>query len=327
MSLPLRKRTVHFYELHLSSTTLATVTNPSCARLVDLLGCFASMIPRSSLPRTIRKSTHLHTVLADWSYDSAEGCYELLISKANAALSDVALRNMGTSSLRKAGKTKAEGIEVSAHVLVRPNSNANVAAVLLTMGAGVNPTDIEMLFKTMSRAASKLSAWKHLFYFDDPSGAKGPDNQPLQYKVRYGFAIHAYPGQTLTSALQNGEFESMDLIAQEQSKFDTGGNLQITERSLSVKAQLPQSVTGASVRNAVRAFQKTPDGSLYRKLRLRYKTVAGDPATATLDINNLDAAFTLKDHIDFDTDLDAQQNALSPIILAGMKPLLRSVPT
>lgn len=118
----------------------------------------------------------------------------------------------------------------------------------------------------------------------------------------------------------------MELIAHEQEKFDAGGNLEIVERSIGIQAKLPKTVTGASVRNAVRSFQQTPDGALYDKLRLHYKTVAGKRTSAVLDIKNLDAAFTLKEHIEFDSDVDAQQEKLESVILRGMKPLLQLVP-
>lgn len=204
MSLPLRKRTVHFYEIHLHSFTKAAVKNPSCASLTDLLKHFALLASGSKLPRTVRQSSQLHTVLADWSYDENNNCYELLVSKANAALSDVALRDLGTARLRRANKTKVEGIEVSAHVLIRPNADRKRAALLLTMGAGVSSKDIEVLLRQLSRLAAKDPRSRALFYFDEPSGARGPDGKPLQYKVQYGFAAFGHQGQTLATALRTG---------------------------------------------------------------------------------------------------------------------------
>lgn len=326
MSLPQRKRTVHFYEIRMHSTTRAAVSNPACAPLPDLLVCFAKMATQSKLPQTIRKSTHLHTVLADWHFDQANGCYALLISKANAALSDVALRDLGTQNLRKAGKTKAEGIELSAHVLLRPNQDGRTALALLTMGSGVIATDIEMLLRLLARQAAKDPNNKALFYFDDPSGARESDGKARQYKVRYGFAAFSHPGQTLDHALKTGEFEGFDLVANDESNFDAGGNLQITQRSITIAAKLPKNVTGATIRNAVRTFQKNPDSRVYDRLRIRYKTEAGQSTSATLKTNALDAAFTLKEHIEFDSDVEAQQDNLSPVILEKMMPLLQLVP-
>lgn len=327
MSLPLRKRTVHFYEIQVHAYARSGIQNPSCAPLPDLLSCFARLATRNKLPQTIRKSSHLHTVLSDWNYDKNNNCYELLISKANAALSDVALRDLSTKRLRMAGKTKVEGIEISAHILMRPNVNGKTATVLMTMGAGVSAKDIEVLLRGMSRLAAKQRSNKELYWFDEPSGAKDPKGKAQQYQVHYRFDSQAHMGQTLIAALQTGEFESMELIAPVRSQFDSGGNLQITERSLSVHANLPKTVTGASIRNAIRNFRNQPDGVLYSKMRIHYKTLAGKHTSATLDLNNLDAAFTLKEQIEFDTDVEAQQEALCPAIVDGMKLLLQSLPT
>jgi hypothetical protein len=62
-------------------------------------------------------------------------------------------------------------------------------------------------------------------------------------------------------------------------------------------------------------------------MRIHYKTIAGKNTSATLDLNNLDAAFTLKEHIEFDTDVEAQQEALNPAIVDGMKLLLQPIPS
>lgn len=326
MSLPQRERTVHFYELHFESRTRSKVKNPSCASLVPLLSSFDSMVTNMNLPHPVRQSTKSHIVLSDWAYDSVNKCYILLINKANSELSDVAFRDLPTNGLRKAGKTKTEGIEVSAHAVLRPNPTRRTASLLLTMGAGVAAKDIESLLNNLSRDAEKDPQHKALFYFDDPSGAVDSNGSPIQYKVNYIFAAHAFPGQTLDSALQTGEFESMDLIAYDHGQFDAGGNLQIVERSLSVKAAIPQNVTAAGLKNTLRGFRQNPDGEIYDKLRVRYKTPAGKSTSTTLDLDQLDAAFTFKELIKFDTDVEAQQDKLSPTIVNGIVPLLQSVP-
>ncbi len=327
MSLPLRKRTVHFYEIYVHAYTRVGIQNPSCAPLSALLNCFAGLATKNRLPQTIRKSSQLHTVLSDWHYDQRNNCYQLLISKANAALSDVALRDLGTKRLRMAGKTRVEGIEISAHILLRPNANKQTATFLLTMGAGVAAKDIEVLLGGMSRLASKQRNNRTLYWFDDPSGAKDAKGKPMQYQVHYRFSAQAHMGQTLTAALQSGEFEAMDLIAPVRNQFDAGGNLQITEQSLSVHAILPKNVTGASIHNALRLFRARPDAGAYSKLRIHYKTVAGKKTSALLELGNLDAAFTLKEQIEFDTDVEAQQETLNPTVVNGMNLLLQALPT
>lgn len=327
MTLALRKRVVNFYEVRLHSMAKPGIQSPSCAPLPDLLQHFTALARAKGNPRpvTLKRTEEINTVLADWRFEPADNCYALLLNKANAALSDVALRDLKTTRLRMAGKTRVEGIEVSAHALLRPNADGHTAALLLTMGAGVSAGDVASMLRLLARLAAALPAARQLFYFDEPSGAKGANGHALQYKVRYGFETVGLMGQTLEEALRTGEFEGVDLIADEQQRFDEGGNLKVTARSLAVKATIPKAVTGPSLSNAVRAFRQTADGAMYNRMRLRYITKSGQNTSATLALNDLDAAFTRREQVQFASDVQAQQAALDPVILAGMKPLLQLV--
>lgn len=326
MPLPLRKRVVHFYEIHLQANTRSAVTRPSTASLPDLLACFQRLAGPRSLPFSVGSSSKVRTNLVAWRYDVAGDHYELLLNRADVAVSDVALRDFQTSGLRTAGKTRVEGIEVSAHVIVRPNANRQTALVLLTMGAGIGPGNLERLFRSLAKAAGRLSANRHLYSFDDPSGAVNGGGQRLQYKVHYGFAVYGHQGQNLQNALHHGQFESMELIAHERAQFDSGGTFHTEKRTLKLEASVPRTVTAASVFNAVRNYFGQANAEQFDQLRVQYKTPAGKSTSAMLDIANLDAAFTLKEHIQLDTDVQEQQNALNEPILRLMRPLLALVP-
>jgi hypothetical protein len=326
MPLPLRKRTVHFYEIHMQARTKTPIRRPSTASLPTLLKSFQGLAIGKNLPITVGGSTKVRTTLVDWYYDANSDHYELLLNRADAGVSDVALRDFDTSNLRKAGKTKKEGIEVSAHVIVRPNRDGQTALVLLTMGAGIGPGNLERLFRGLARQASAQKINQHLFSFDNPSGAKDAKGMPMQYKVQYGFAVHGHQGQTLKQALGAGQFESMELIAFDQQQFDAGGTFQTQERTLKVEAALPKAVTSAAIVNAVKGYLKGPNAQGFDRLRVRYKTQTGKSSSTTLAINDLDAAFTLKENIDFDVDVQEQQAALNSTILKEMRPLLDMVP-
>lgn len=319
-----RKRMVHFYEIIMQSYTRADINSPSTTDFSSMLQCFQRLAARA--PVEIARSDNVSTVLADWNYDPANNFYELLINKADATLSDVALRNLSTKSLRKAGKQKIEGIETSSHILLKPDANGHSVTVLMTMGAGISISDVTTLFRKLSKAASRLPANRALFHFDHPSAAKAADGTPVQYRVSYKFENYAYKGQTLTQALQTGEFESLELIAHDVSQFDAGGNLQIEERVVRVKAAIPKTVTGAALRNAISHFKKGPDGAWFDTARIHYKSPSGKASSTTLKIQALDAAFTHNERIEFDTDVESQQASLSPTVLQKMRPLLLALP-
>lgn len=326
MALPLRRRTVHFYELKLNPYTQAKVQRPSLAELPDLLKSFQSLAGTGKLPMTVGGTTKVRTKLIDWRYDATNGHYELLLNRADVGVSDTTLRDFDTDRVRKAGKTRREGVEISSHVIVRPNSDGQTALLIMTMGAGLSPGHVERLFRSLCKAAEAKRANRAMFYFDDPSGRKDDDGKPVQYKVRYGFAVYAHPGQTLTDALRVGQFESMELVGYAQKAFDSGGTLQIHERTLKIEAVNPKLVTGAQIINATKRFLKAGNGQDFDKLRLHYKTPAGKPTSATVPINDLDGAFTFKEAIEFNTDVQDQQMELNETILTQMRPLLGWVP-
>ena len=323
MALPLDKRTVHFYEVEMRSWTRSAVDNPSKTTFSRMLECFDAL--KVALPIEVSKTKLAKTSLADSNFDSVNGWYELLLNKADAAVSDVAFRDLQTARTRKAGKTRTEGIDISSHVMVRPNANGHTATVLLTMGAGVAAKDVVALFKKLTQKASKLPAYRALFYFDSPSGACDEKGNPEQYRVSYQFIPSAYKSQTLANALSSGEFEYMELIGHEDKEFDAGGNLKIDQQVVKVTAGAPGHVTGARIVSAVRSYLKKPDAEHFDTLRVRYKTPSGRSTSTTLDIAGLDATFTQKETIKFLSEVEAQQNQLSQTVLTEMRKLMRSV--
>ena len=321
-----RKRRVHFYVIEMKSYAHANtgITNPAAAHIGDMLNSFASLGTR--LPVEIAKTKQISTMLADWKHDHVNGYYEILLNKADANLSDVAFRRLDNKALRKAGKEKIEGIETSSHVLLRPNQDGRTATVLMTMGAGISIGDVCKLFRLLSKAAVNTRANRALFFFDHPSGERDAKGKAVQYRVSYQFLHYGFMGLTLDQALRSGEFECLELIAHDTDRFDTTGNLQIQERSLKITSGIPQTVTGASIRNAIRAFKSNPDGAFYDTARIHYKSPSGKSSTASLPIQDLDAAFTYSENITFDTDVEAQQASLSPTVLEKMRPLLKALP-
>lgn len=327
MPLPLRKRTIFYYDLKIvSTTTAAGVPRPTNCGMRAMLQAFTSLADPATCPIVVGKSSSTITYVMAWREDPGNSSYEMLVNRADAKLSDVAFRDLTTAGLRHGNKTRVEGIESSAHVIIRPNADGQSALVLLTTGCGIGPGNISQIFRKLCRVASKIAAHRTLFYFDDPSGARGPDNHPIQYKVRYQFPVTGYMGQTLDEALRTGKFSSMELVAFERRGFDQGGNLQVEERTIKVSAAIPEAVTGAAIKNAIRHFQANPDGTAYDKLRLNFKSRSGRPGTTTLDLNDLDAQFTRREIVKLDVDVNAQQLSFCEPIIDAMRPLIAEVP-
>lgn len=330
MSLPLRSRTVHFFLLRLKSSAKG-IQNPACCSMEDLLNACISQLDASALPYSISSFSKEQTALDKFRPYGKN--HELLLSKANADRSDVTFRRMESAERRKAGKEANEGVDISSHAIVRPNTTTNpfTATLLMTMGSGVSARDVVKLLNELAEKAPSSGKFKACFWFDHPSAAKKEDGTPEQYQVRYKFESESYLGQTLDAALEQGRFQDMELIAEGPIRMDDGsGNFQAIKKTVTVKAKTPQLVTPASLKNFVKSFagkETAPDWSDFRTLRVHYESADGRDATATLAINDLEQAFTKKAKIELGVEVEECQEDFHDAIIEPLRELLKVVPS
>lgn len=253
----MRHRTVHFYDVVLATGTRAEgISNPSGGTITALL----ERVKRSAIVGArLTESNRLTVEISDWHHDISSGAFCVLINRADANVSDVTFRDLKTRVARRAGKTRVEGIELSAHVVIKPDADGRRAMVLLTMGSGISSDTLEKLFREAARLVLGDTKNSDLLLFDHPSGEKDRKGVSKKYRVHYSFDCFAHKGQVLDQALKNGSFSSMELVAHEYSGFDSGGNLQVTQQTITVTAANPHSVTAATlVRDIKRFFAGTP---------------------------------------------------------------------
>lgn len=315
------ERTVHFYDLELQSRTRAKdIESPSSAKLGQLLEIAHRCV---KLPLQTHTTGLSVNILNDWKFDENTDTHTLLFNRADAAVSDVSFRNIKSRALRKGNKAPEEGIEISTHVLVRPNTDGRTALALMTMGSGIPIRHIANALNKQWNDQANESANKALFNFSHPSNAVDANGKPQTYKVRYSLNCAGHAGVVLTEALKNGKFMELELIRRENTEFDQGGNLRIKSESLRVGVGSDVSVSAAMLKRAIRLFVKDkPKNERYKEARIRYRRPSGGEQTVSLALDNLDEAFTRKEKIKFDTDVDAQQTKLSPTIVAELKKLI-----
>jgi hypothetical protein len=315
-----KERVVYFYDLLIESYTGADgIKNAASADLRDLL---ARILQSRPIGHAIASRGTVRVDVADWKFAAGQGTHRVLINRADKTLSDVAFRDFDSRKVRKGGKTKAEGIEASCHVIMRPNKDGRSALVLLTAGAGVTRETVERLIAQRVRQLAKSEANDDLFAFRHPSGEKAANGAPATYRVRYKVECVAHKSKQLDEALKHGGFVSLDLIAPEYDKFDAGGNLRINASSISIKADNPTLVTAAGLVNAVKSYLKKTPKNAYDSARIRYKADGNNTSTVTLNTNDLDSAFSRKERVELSTEAEAQQEKLEPIVIAAMESLL-----
>ncbi len=310
-----QQRTIHFYDLTLSSYTRAKLKNPSCCAIADIL----SRIKPKGQETLVSK--HVSLEISDWKYDAKNKQYYALLNRADSSVSDVAFKDFTTKKRRAGGKSKTEGIEYSCHVIIKPSADRRKALMLMTMGSGVTYQAIEKFLRDITWQLKSNKSNKDLFYFPHPTGLD-KDGNPEVYAVNYKYETHGHMSALLDDVLRQGTFQGMELVADKLSDFDSSGNLHIEEQSIYVVASNAKTITGAFIKNSVSRFKKSSDGSDYKLARISYKAPDGATKTNTFDINNLDAAFTRKENVDLAIEVDGQQTSLNETILSAMRKLL-----
>jgi hypothetical protein len=307
------ERTVHFYELTCTANS-RKVQNPNCADISDIIQLFAATPGLKGYE--IYKNNNVAVELADLDIKSDHGVCTLvlLLNRADRNVSDVTFKNFDNKTRRKAGKLKIDGIEASSYVLIRAYPGTKSCQVLMTMGAGVNTGHIERLFKEVVKSNESSKKWAHVFEFNHPSGAE-------KYKVKYSFECLGLKGSHLDEAFSKGSFQGFTLVAGFQEKFDASGNYVIKEQELEVVAPSPKLANPQNFRNSVFNYlKKSPIP--YDRIRIRFKRNGDDEASATIPVNDLDAAFVKKDKIHFEYDIEDQSNKIQWYIVEKMMPLI-----
>lgn len=314
------ERTVHFYDLKLDSYTgTSGIERPAC---VDIDVLLSHIVDSKPIGHAIYKSGNILVDVADWAHDVNTGCHKILINRADRNVSDITFRDFNSNKTRKAGKTKQEGVEFSSHIIIKPNADKRSALVLMTIGSGVTAQLIDRLFTQLTSELKDVPKHVDLFCFTHPSAERDAKGRPVTYRVNYKFECLGHKSTVLNDALKNGTFISMELIAHEHRAFDAGGNLQIEEQSICVKAATPSLMTAAGLINAVKAYMKNSPPQQYDNARIRYKGDGGEPQTTTLKTNELEAAFTRRQKIHLPSEVEAQQTKLQPEIIAALEDLL-----
>lgn len=313
-----RKCPVHFYDLIVRSSAKG-VKKPGCIEIQKLL---AAVIQKRFLNTTLNETTSTFTLLKDLDRNTSTGTCMLLINRSDRKRPDPRFTDFKKKTTRAAGKQVEEGITVSSHALIHPDSSNRCAALLLlTMGTGIDAKSIADLLTRLVSDISAESKFDALFEFTDPSAAKNEKGEFLKYRVKYKFEIHSHKSKFLDDALQHGRFRAMTLTAHDNDGFDQGGNLSVIKRTVTVNASRPSLVNVTSLKKAYQYFASHTQQT-YDKARIVYQSTDGDEKSTTLATNDLDAVFTKREHIKLSQSTPDCFDQLNTTIINDLKKLI-----
>lgn len=314
------ERTVQFYEFTMDTISAdGTLSSPNQDDFKLLLKPLAAFLRKGY---EIGRGASL-VELIDFSFDANSHSLTMLLNKSDPELPDVAYKDRTTKSRRPGTKQASEDIELSAHAILTAASSGKTAILKLTTGAGVRPDRISKLLNAIYRA-QKLH--KTLAPFRKQSliaSATNSNGAPITYEVNHRFDFKAMPSTALKEILRTGVVTGVELIDSGIADFDTPStpktNAEIKRKTIGVVLRSSPQDTGLF--KTLVDVARSSHGIDPDTIRLDYKDEAGEPRHQTLNINQLDAAFTRSSKIIFATDHAPRQTVLSKEIVDAMKQL------
>lgn len=313
--LKIDSRKVNFYELTVS-TTAKDYPNPNQTSSKDFI---AAIVPHLYKGMEISKGK-LASELTDFNWDSKTGELALLINKTDPELSDVSYKDITTKARRKGDKKETEAIELSSHILIKSHDTNLTAQLRMTMGAGVYVSHLVNLLNNQYRSHKKTSASiQKIINRPHPLGATDKKGKILTYEVRHKIAYLAEPNTELKEILSTGTLRGLDLIESTHTNFDTNSPYEIVRHTLYVD-------TG-NIKLDIKGIRKIiQTGSLKHnisadRVKIEYEDANGNPGNKSLNVNQLDEAFTKTVVIELDKPHNQQQTTLSQEIISKLSAL------
>lgn len=291
-----RHCTVHFYDLIIRSHTAKgfKVKSPSCAKIGDVL---TAALTRAKGHELNPNAKVLMKSLDDVG-TSAPGSLALLLNCADMTKPDPRFKDFKKKTLRPAGKLAFEAVTKSCHALLVPDqSSPHKALLVMTMRSGIQSEDIAELFNQLSLLASAKATNSHLYEFTDPSNARDENGKYLKYRVNYHFQAVAHTSENLAEALRTGTFKEMTLMVNDEAPFDQGGNLLVTQKSVTVKSFSLAPLSWNRLKQGISSYSNNVQNGKFDKVKVSYATREGEDKSTTMQINQLDQAFTRREHI------------------------------
>lgn len=239
--------------------------------------------------------------LADWRTAPGRRDHYLVINRADASLPDIPLRHLDNGATRMAGKDRREGIDFTCHILIREHADpARPALMLMTNGSSLTADKVCNVLGALFRQARWDDAHIDHFRRAHPSGAAGKTAS-----LNSHFAVGGHQNATLTTLLNGGRLDGVELISETQQQLDAASTLGVTSVQYTLEQVRPGRVGVASIMRAISEIRGR--GTDLTKARVRYRPPGRDkPESHTFDIGALEQAFVRKETIRFEDPIAAR---------------------
>jgi hypothetical protein len=316
----INKRTVHFFELGISTVSLdSNIPSPPQINLDQLI---PALMPHVKNGMEI-KDGKLPIEVTQYNWDSKTGVLALLLNKPDPERSDVAYRKRNSKSRRLGNKAPDEDIEVSSHILIKIPENSTNAPMLVTMGAGISPAKIVAFFNAIYSSIKNNSAIKQLRNIPLPTGTLSATGKQQTYEVNHRFSFNALPNGLLSDIIRNGKVIGLNLIDNGIQAFDSSTNIKVNQIAMHIDLQ-SQSVTVPLIKRILNLAKDEHELNIDR-LRIEYIDQGDDTnqiKNKTFDPARIEEAFTRSETISLEFIHPDHQTVISKEIIGKMQSLI-----
>lgn len=309
------ERVVSFYDLRFFSRIYGQKEQLALIPIEDALTIACEMWRSDPLTRG---RGAIQITLDDWKQSPTQGEHHIVINRADASMEDIPLKDTRTKVRRMAGKTIDEGIDLTAHILVKLAPTAKYTAkLLMTGGSSLPSAEVGNYLSQLFRQAKKIAKYQHYFSRPHPSAEAGKS-----ISLTHHFELDSHPSVNLQEILRHGELQGLEVISLTQSALDSERKFTIAQKSVKLNLVNPGepmlvSMFKKAINSAGRELRDNPTHA-----KLTYRPDGQKAQTTTLPINDLEQAFVKKERIKFVNPIQPMYETVSKTVIDKLRGLL-----
>jgi hypothetical protein len=298
------ERVVSFFDLRFFSKVHGDDTQIAALTIGDALLIAHEMWSKDAL--SLGNKT-IQITLDDWVYLPRAGEHHLIINRADASMLDIPLKDTKTRKRRMAGKTPDEGIDLSAHLLIKLSAKPDhPASLLVTGGSSLQSADVGRYLGRLFRQAKAMGKYEKLFRREHPSGEHGKTINMTSH-----FALEAHPSANIKDILRKGQLEGLELIALSDSKFDAEKTFSIAHKALKLELVEPgKPMLLKTFTDAIKSAAQSLGGDEPDLARLTYRP------------DGEKQIFVKKERIKFSSPILPMYEKIQPVVVDKLRQLL-----
>lgn len=264
------------------------------------------------------------TYLQDLEFDDDHASFLINLCDRDAA--DLAFSNPGAKTRRAVVKQLEEGLDASAHVVIRLDPSVpDTYKMLIESTHGLPSSKVEQFLNYCLRKLGGLIP--NEFMVEDPEQAVDADSKVKKIKARMKVRLFGHPSSTLQADINAGTVNGVELITRNVPARLWDQNGYVLETAHAIKMDTRR-INSSGIWHKFGVISEICAGGISQNLetlRVKFKTAAGLNRTVLLDTATLttnDEAYVRKELLHgFTDDLSSSYEKINTHLVARMKAL------